>query len=293
MVTLVSQLVERHSKEFDFFLERLESLEQQKAEKLEKYAHDPEKYKESIERIENYFEERVAKLEARWDKLVERIDLQAERLFKKQNDSEEDGSVNGDHSDIADRSNALLGESLAYAAAIKTAKTQEKEAQNSNEDMSTKEVISTLQSQHGFDLEEDVDFEFSTDTTTVIGSILSENISGASGNDVLMGGDGDDVIKGGAGRDIVEGGSGEDILFGGSGIDVFVFRQGSDCSILADFEMGYDILDFEDFGDVTYDGLMGLAEQVGDDVHFKLKDDVLILQNADMSTMVADDLCIR
>ena len=74
---------------------------------------------------------------------------------------------------------------------------------------------------------------------------------------------------------------------------VFVFRKGCEETVLADFEQGYDILDLEGFGAVSYEELISTAQQAGADVHFLVDDDVLILQNADLASMIPDDLCIR
>ena len=137
---------------------------------------------------------------------------------------------------------------------------------------------------------------------TIRGGDDDEYIFGGDGNDVLYGGlgsdainggRGDDVIYGGEGRDIVEGGSGYDILHGGADIDVFVFRKGDGTTVLADFEKGFDILDLEGFDNVGYEALISTGSQVGADTHFEIGNDLLILQSTDLSTMVADDLCIR
>jgi len=56
------------------------------------------------------------------------------------------------------------------------------------------------------------------------------------------------------------------------------------------------VLDLEDFEiatDQAYDWLIEQGEQQGDDVRFDLGEDQLILANAQLDIMIADDLCIR
>lgn len=140
---------------------------------------------------------------------------------------------------------------------------------------------------------------------TYLGTILDDKYFGGAGNDSiwggvgsdrLHGGDGDDVVKGGSGQDILEGGKGADVLIGGEGIDVFIFRAGDGTTRIEDFTFGFDVLDVEGFSEPTseaYEALIGFGDQRGSDVYFEIGDDLLILANADLATMVAEDLCIR
>lgn len=124
----------------------------------------------------------------------------------------------------------------------------------------------------------------------------NDHIFGGGGADRLNGGDGNDTVSGGSGQDILEGGRGVDTLIGGGDIDVFVLRKGCDVTTIADFALGYDVLDLEGYNvpiAQSYDRLVEGGIQMGQDVHFNIEGDVLILQNADLSSMVADDLCIR
>lgn len=121
-------------------------------------------------------------------------------------------------------------------------------------------------------------------------------LSGGAGSDRLNGGRGDDTIYGGSGQDILEGGKGKDVLFGGGDIDVFIFRKGHGETRIADFTLGYDILDIEGYDTPTsqaFERLIGYGEQIGDDIYFNLGADLLILENANLATMVEIDLCIR
>ncbi len=56
----------------------------------------------------------------------------------------------------------------------------------------------------------------------VIGSALSDSITGDGGDNILEGGGGDDSLSGGAGRDILIGGEGADTLDGGAGEDLLI-----------------------------------------------------------------------
>jgi len=123
-----------------------------------------------------------------------------------------------------------------------------------------------------------------------------DNIIGGSGADRLNGGSGDDMLLGGSGQDILEGGTGSDVLIGGADIDVFIFRKGSGETRIEDFVLGFDVLDLEDFDVATsqaFEALIGYGEQQGNDVVFDVNGDVLVLANAELANMVADDLCIR
>lgn len=70
------------------------------------------------------------------------------------------------------------------------------------------------------------------------GNSLDNEISGASGADLLFGGNGRDLIEGGAGDDRLFGGDGRDSLAGGRGADRFYFdaRLGAQPDLLLDFD---------------------------------------------------------
>ncbi|MGE0279244.1 MAG: matrixin family metalloprotease [Rhizobiaceae bacterium] len=65
---------------------------------------------------------------------------------------------------------------------------------------------------------------------------------GDVGNDTLFGGDGNDTLVGGDGNDELWGGAGNDSLIGVAGTDVFGFVAGSGSDLIADFEVGFDVL---------------------------------------------------
>ena len=59
---------------------------------------------------------------------------------------------------------------------------------------------------------------------------------GKAGNDQLIGGNGNDILIGGAGNDVLTGGTGNDTLIGGSGKDTFVFNNTNEkVDIITDF----------------------------------------------------------
>lgn len=57
---------------------------------------------------------------------------------------------------------------------------------------------------------------------------FDDNMTGASGNDILYGGGGNDRIDGGAGNDILDGGGGDDILTWAAGVDQIDGGEGYD-----------------------------------------------------------------
>lgn len=173
-----------------------------------------------------------------------------------------------------DRSTALLAEKEVYI-----------QAKQANSDVASADL--------GED-SSDYDLSGSFRKKAIFADSGSDTIKGGRNDDMLNGGDGDDIIYGGDGNDILEGGKGNDVLYGGQDIDVFVFHAGDGTTTIGDFELGYDILDLDGFGrDVSYEELFATGRQVNDNIHFEIGDDVLILANADLSTLVADDLCIR
>ena len=208
--------------------------------------------------------------------LWERRDVRfSERLERRSSEDQENESY---QSDIGDRSDALVAETLQYKL-LRALQGQQTETQYGVRD-AYNQVSPTTGTSEGNDV--------------VFGGVSDDLIRGEEGDDMLNGGAGDDQIYGGAGRDILEGGTGNDALTGGEGIDVFIFREGSGTTTITDFEAGYDILDLEGFGGVSYDELISTGTQVGDDVHFDAgNNDLLIMEGFELATMIADDLCIR
>jgi hypothetical protein len=63
---------------------------------------------------------------------------------------------------------------------------------------------------------------------TLNGGAGSDILEGGLGNDILNGGDGNDVLRGGEGSDTLNGGNGNDVLIGGKGNDGLAGGAGSD-----------------------------------------------------------------
>ena len=65
-------------------------------------------------------------------------------------------------------------------------------------------------------------------STFQFSSVVSNNATGSTGNDVITGGNGNDVIRGGAGNDSISGGKGNDTIFGDAGNDTLRGDAGND-----------------------------------------------------------------
>ena len=81
----------------------------------------------------------------------------------------------------------------------------------------------------------------------------ADELHGGAGNDGFFGGGGDDrlfgdtgvdTIYGDGGDDHIDGGTGDDVLRGGAGNDTFAFGIGCGSDTVADFQDGFDKLDF-------------------------------------------------
>ncbi|MDH3636428.1 MAG: VCBS domain-containing protein, partial [Gammaproteobacteria bacterium] len=138
-----------------------------------------------------------------------------------------------------------------------------------------------------YDIEISGSFADGLEGTSILGSNLTDSISGNAGDDIIFGADNDDWISGGAGSDKLNGGAGADILIGGSGddsliggdgIDIFALESGDEGTVgtpavdtIADFTAGVggDVLDLSDmlqgedlgsldgFLNFSYDGAAG------------------------------------
>jgi Ca2+-binding RTX toxin-like protein len=76
------------------------------------------------------------------------------------------------------------------------------------------------------------------------GNAGRNEIDGNGGNDWLFGRGGNDILRGGFGDDMIAGNSGSDFLVGDAGSDTFIFDDDWGNDIIADFEVGEDVLDF-------------------------------------------------
>lgn len=105
----------------------------------------------------------------------------------------------------------------------------------------------------------------------VDGGAGSDDISGNDGDDKLLGRDGDDWLSGhdgadtlcgGDGADVLAGGAGNDFLAGDDGADLFEFRLGDGRDVLADFDVGQDMLNLIGIvpGDLSWGDVRGGIE---------------------------------
>ncbi|MEG4446707.1 Ig-like domain-containing protein, partial [Microcoleus sp. AT9_B4] len=74
------------------------------------------------------------------------------------------------------------------------------------------------------------------------GDAGADILGGCAGNDTLYGGADNDTLTGGKGNDILDGGMGNDSLIGGSGNDIFALKAGEGFDIIADFNLGQDLI---------------------------------------------------
>jgi Ca2+-binding RTX toxin-like protein len=100
---------------------------------------------------------------------------------------------------------------------------------------------------------------YGTGNATVKGGAGEDELNGDEGNDTLLGGadddylngySGNDTLKGGDGNDILDAGIGLDKLYGGNGEDTFILNLGDGYATVFDFELGEDIIEFTDIGDI-------------------------------------------
>ncbi|WP_119462594.1 metallophosphoesterase [Rhodospirillaceae bacterium SYSU D60014] len=117
-----------------------------------------------------------------------------------------------------------------------------------------------------------------------------DELQGGAGADDLEGGDGDDRLLGGSGNDRLAGGLGDDVLAGGSGDDAFVFVPSFGQDVVADFDNGRDVIEFDASLFADFDAVVDSAEQIGSDVVITLDpDNVLTLARAHLSHLQQDD----
>ncbi|MEM8680515.1 MAG: calcium-binding protein, partial [Planctomycetota bacterium] len=91
---------------------------------------------------------------------------------------------------------------------------------------------------------EDLDVNGQGGSDVIVGSVglvnlISLDLDGGEGNDLLIGGDGNDVLRGGSGNDTLIGGRGQDIALGEAGADRLIVNHGDGSDLLeggADFD---------------------------------------------------------
>lgn len=100
-------------------------------------------------------------------------------------------------------------------------------------------------------------------------------VRAGSGNDYVIGTAGAEVLRGESGNDALNGLGGNDVLFGGNGKDIFLVGADWGRDTVADFQDGYDKLDFHASGATRVADLT--VAQVGVNTEISFGDDVLVL----------------
>jgi Ca2+-binding RTX toxin-like protein len=77
--------------------------------------------------------------------------------------------------------------------------------------------------------------------STGLNGLISLDLDGGEGNDLLIGGDGADVLRGGAGNDVLIGGRGNDVALGQDGSDLLIVNDGDGSDFLEGGE-GFDFV---------------------------------------------------
>lgn len=145
--------------------------------------------------------------------------------------------------------------------------------------------------------------------TAVVGTALTNSMSGTNNNDFLdgaggndtllgkngkdwlLGGDGNDTLDGGSGDDFLIGGIGNDKLTGGSNKDIFVFNKaGFGADQIADFNQSQgDLIDLRGMN-ISYDDLV--FSQVGSNTVITIGADTITLTNIPNVNVEIDDFLL-
>lgn len=106
----------------------------------------------------------------------------------------------------------------------------------------------------------------------VVGSKYDDVLTGSRGANTLNGGAGNDMLDGSNGNDVLIAGSGDDTLLGGSGSDTFEFYASTRNShaVIADFEVGHDVVEFNFEGREMMEGIVPMTLLDGSGVRLAL-----------------------
>ncbi|WP_421781244.1 hypothetical protein [Kiloniella litopenaei] len=125
------------------------------------------------------------------------------------------------------------------------------------------------------------------------GTIVPIKLLGTNSDNILVGSSVTDHILGEAGNDSLDGGLANDLLTGGSGNDSFIFKENLGHDTITDFDAGVgseDSIRIEGLNISTFDAVLQLAEQVGDDTVINIDDDNSItLKDVQKTALHADD----
>jgi Ca2+-binding RTX toxin-like protein len=125
------------------------------------------------------------------------------------------------------------------------------------------------------------------DVENVWGSDYADRFYGNREDNLLAGGKGDDLLEGGKGDDTLIGGLGDDTLEGGGGADLFAFTANDGDDLIKGFsESAGDKLAFLGMDGIdSAADVLANAKESGSDVVITLGDNVITLQNTDLSSL--------
>ena len=118
-----------------------------------------------------------------------------------------------------------------------------------------------------------IDASAVSNSLTITGNKLANNIIGTSEDDYISGAAGKDTIVAGDGNDTIEGGTGNDNLTGGEGNNVFVYNNGDGDDVITDYKYG-------DVIKVASGTLSNSAALVGDDYVFTVGKGSITVKNS-------------
>ena len=138
---------------------------------------------------------------------------------------------------------------------------------------------------------------------TITGNFAANYLEGGDGNDTLYGGGLNDTLIGGLGDDRLDGGGaldggggvpGPDMLTGGGGADTFVYGTHYRTTVITDYDVNSDLIDFTNFKSIhSFADLLTYAKQSGADTLLDFGDpyvtggigDTLLLQNVTLADL--------
>lgn len=125
----------------------------------------------------------------------------------------------------------------------------------------------------------------------VVGSKYDDVLNGSRGANTLNGGAGNDMLDGAAGNDVLIAGSGDDTLLGGSGSDTFEFYASTRNShaVIADFEVGQDIIEFNFEGRELIEGVAPMTLLDGSGVRLMLGGSTIDILGVTAQELIRED----
>ncbi|MCG5057350.1 MAG: calcium-binding protein [Limnoraphis sp. WC205] len=120
---------------------------------------------------------------------------------------------------------------------------------------------------------------------TISGGKGNDRIGGKGGNDDLYGDEGDDQLWGDHGDDLLSGGLGNDTVTGGQGNDTFVVAVGQGTDLIADFNIGKDLIGLAnglEFGQLSFN-------VNGNSTQLVLGDETLAILNGFTGSLTVND----